>query len=139
MCHCRNRTGRRGSCELSCIKWRVLKLKNLHFNFANDGHRHHRSGNIKDSFHGCHTKSSFDKHGCNGLVSSCHTHLSGTESVECLRDIGLENHLRKIGGETLPYTRFAQSMVGEEFARVYAWGNGPNANVLILYSSSSHR
>ena len=26
----------------------------------------------------------------------------------------------------MPYNRFARSMAGEEFARVHAWGSGPN-------------
>ena len=60
-------------------------------------------------------------------------------SVECLRDIGLEDYCRRIGNDlkTMPYTRFAQSMAGKEFARVYAWGSEPvtnvtNANELLL-------
>ncbi len=50
--------------------------------------------------------------------------------IECLRDINLEDHLRKIGYEyeTMPHNRFARSMVGEEFARVNAWGTGPHEN-----------
>lgn len=54
-----------------------------------------------------------------------------------MRDVNLEKYLRKIGNDfkTLPYTRFARSMAGEEFARVYAWGKEPVADVTIFRNS----
>jgi 2-polyprenyl-6-methoxyphenol hydroxylase-like FAD-dependent oxidoreductase len=49
--------------------------------------------------------------------------------TECLRDFELDDELRKLASpkEAMAHTRGGYSMVGEEFARAYSWGNGPLA------------
>jgi hypothetical protein len=44
-----------------------------------------------------------------------------------MRDLDIENQSRKIGLENSyhMHSRFSDTMVGEEYARVYAFGNGP--------------
>lgn len=32
-------------------------------------------------------------------------------------------------GDTMMHTRWAYSMAGEEYARIYSWGNNPDRNV----------
>lgn len=46
---------------------------------------------------------------------------------ECLRDIGLEEECVKVGskGSCMLHTRWCRSMAGEEYARIYSWGNDP--------------
>ncbi|PVH69792.1 hypothetical protein DL98DRAFT_661490 [Cadophora sp. DSE1049] len=46
-------------------------------------------------------------------------------ALECLRDIGLEEECLKVAvpGHSMQHTRWCRSMAGEEFARIYSWGN----------------
>jgi 2-polyprenyl-6-methoxyphenol hydroxylase-like FAD-dependent oxidoreductase len=47
---------------------------------------------------------------------------------ECLRDIDLEDDCRKVASpsSTMMHTRWSYSMAGEEYGRIYSWGNGPD-------------
>lgn len=59
---------------------------------------------------------------------------AGTNRVkECLRDIGLEAECVELGseGDALMHTRWCYSMAGEEYARIYSWGNNPKRKVLL--------
>ncbi|GJN74012.1 hypothetical protein PLIIFM63780_008083 [Purpureocillium lilacinum] len=48
-------------------------------------------------------------------------------AIECLRDIGLEQEVRAVAshGHAMIHTRWCHSMAGEEYARLYSWGNDP--------------
>jgi hypothetical protein len=48
-----------------------------------------------------------------------------------MRDLGIENQCRKNGLENSYHlhSRFSDTMVGEEYARVFAFGNGPTNKV----------
>lgn len=54
-----------------------------------------------------------------------------TTPPECLRDIGLEEELMRVGNAegAMQHTRWCYSMAGEEFARVYSWGSDPRRKV----------
>lgn len=48
-------------------------------------------------------------------------------TIECLRDIGLEQECLDIATPShhMSHTRWCWSMAGDEFARVYSWGYDP--------------
>ncbi|CZR65570.1 related to phenol 2-monooxygenase [Phialocephala subalpina] len=54
-------------------------------------------------------------------------HITNMAALECLRDIGLEEECMKaaVKGDSMQHTRWCRSMAGEEFARIYSWGNDP--------------
>ncbi|KIX98404.1 uncharacterized protein Z520_05705 [Fonsecaea multimorphosa CBS 102226] len=54
-------------------------------------------------------------------------HITNMAASECLRDIDLEAECRKVASpkDSLMHTRWGYSMAGEEYARLYSWGNGP--------------
>lgn len=54
-------------------------------------------------------------------------HITNMAALECLRDIGLEEECIKVAvkGDSMQHTRWCRSMAGEEFARIYSWGNDP--------------
>ena len=54
-------------------------------------------------------------------------HITNMAAVECLRDIGLEEACLKVAVPqgSMQHTRWCRSMTGEEFARIYSWGNDP--------------
>ncbi|KUJ13596.1 uncharacterized protein LY89DRAFT_622534 [Mollisia scopiformis] len=54
-------------------------------------------------------------------------HITNMAALECLRDIGLEEECLKVAvkGDSMLHTRWCRSMAGEEFARIYSWGNDP--------------
>jgi hypothetical protein len=54
-------------------------------------------------------------------------HITNMAALECLRDIGLEEEFHKLAvkGECMLHTRWCRSMTGEEFGRIYSWGNDP--------------
>ncbi|PIG84838.1 hypothetical protein AARAC_001318 [Aspergillus arachidicola] len=74
-------------------------------------------------------------HGMKGLMinsasSTADTpraHITNMAALECLRDIGLEEELMRVGNAegAMQHTRWCYSMAGEEFARVYSWGADP--------------
>ncbi|KAK4216530.1 FAD binding domain-containing protein [Rhypophila decipiens] len=75
-------------------------------------------------------------HGLKGIVISVslgtadtpRAHITNAAALECLRDIGLEEEAMRLGhdGEDLKHVRYCHSMAGDEFGRVYAFGNGPD-------------
>lgn len=54
-------------------------------------------------------------------------HITNMAALECLRDIGLQEELLKVAvtRNSMQHTRWGRSMAGEEFARIYSWGNDP--------------
>lgn len=62
-----------------------------------------------------------------GTTTQPGAHISNAAALECLRDIGLEESILKVASpsHTMQHTRWCYSMAGEEFGRVYAWGNDP--------------
>ncbi|KIW37179.1 uncharacterized protein PV06_10798 [Exophiala oligosperma] len=74
-------------------------------------------------------------HGIQGIVigmtsttaETPRAHITNMAALECLRDIGLEEDCRELASpkESMMHTRWGYSMAGEEYARLYAWGNGP--------------
>ncbi|KAF2179305.1 hypothetical protein K469DRAFT_799646 [Zopfia rhizophila CBS 207.26] len=53
--------------------------------------------------------------------------ITSMAAMECLRDIGLDTILEKLAtkGDCMLHTRWAHSMAGREYARLYSWGNDP--------------
>lgn len=49
--------------------------------------------------------------------------------LECLRDIGLEDHAMNLGytGDALESHRWIHSMVGVEYGKVQYWGGHPDS------------
>ena len=66
-----------------------------------------------------------------GMTSGCadtpRAHITNPAGLECLRDIGLEDECIRnaSNGDFMQHTRWGYSMSGEEYARIYAWGNDP--------------
>lgn len=54
-------------------------------------------------------------------------HITNVAALEALRDIGLEPELKGLAtsGDCMMHTRWCHSMAGEEYARIYSWGNDP--------------
>jgi len=55
-----------------------------------------------------------------------------TDSVECLRDIGLEERALELSHtihEYSTYNRICKSLVGDELMRAFTFGNNPNRHV----------
>ncbi|KAI9664660.1 MAG: hypothetical protein M1821_006106 [Bathelium mastoideum] len=66
-----------------------------------------------------------------GITSGCadtpRAHITNPGTLECLRDIGLADECIRNAttGERIRHTRWGYSMAGEEYARMYSWGNDP--------------
>jgi 2-polyprenyl-6-methoxyphenol hydroxylase-like FAD-dependent oxidoreductase len=54
-------------------------------------------------------------------------HITNPACFECLRDIGLEETCldQAVEGDCMVHTRWCHDMTGEEYARIYSWGNDP--------------
>ncbi|KPI42581.1 2,4-dichlorophenol 6-monooxygenase [Cyphellophora attinorum] len=54
-------------------------------------------------------------------------HITNPACFECLRDIGLEERCvaNAVAGDCMTHTRWCHDMTGEEYARIYSWGNDP--------------
>ena len=50
---------------------------------------------------------------------------------DCLRDIGMDKQCYEVGtnGDSMAHTIWSASMAGEEYARIYSWGNSPKRKV----------
>ncbi|KAG9234564.1 FAD binding domain-containing protein [Amylocarpus encephaloides] len=62
-----------------------------------------------------------------GTADTPRAHITNMAALECLRDIGLEEECKQVAvkGDCMQHTRWCRSMTGEEFARIYSWGNDP--------------
>lgn len=75
------------------------------------------------------------RHGVRCVVVSKHrgtsetprAHITNQRALEALRDVGLERSCMALASpaESIGHTFFLRSMLGEEIARVPAWGNDP--------------
>jgi 2-polyprenyl-6-methoxyphenol hydroxylase-like FAD-dependent oxidoreductase len=75
-------------------------------------------------------------HGITGLIissASCNAdtpraHITNIAALEALRDIGLDMECTNAAtsGDCMMHTRWCHSMAGEEYARIYSWGNDPH-------------
>lgn len=62
-----------------------------------------------------------------GTAHTPRAHITNMAGLECLRDIGLDEACVKAAssGDNMVHTRWCRTMAGEEFARIYSWGNDP--------------
>ncbi|KAI7281518.1 Aldolase [Hortaea werneckii] len=62
-----------------------------------------------------------------GTAKEPRAHITNPAALECLRDIGLEADVNKAGttGDHMQHTRWCHDMAGDEYARIYSWGNQP--------------
>ncbi|KAL3481006.1 FAD binding domain-containing protein [Aspergillus californicus] len=63
-----------------------------------------------------------------GTANTPRAHITNMAALECLRDIGVDQDIQKVacdGQEHMVHTRWCHSMAGEEYARIYSWGNDP--------------
>jgi 2,4-dichlorophenol 6-monooxygenase len=75
------------------------------------------------------------KHGIRNIVISRHrstsetprAHITNQRALEALRDAGLEPACRAVAtpSQYIEHTFWLRTMVGEEIARIHAWGNDP--------------
>ncbi|KAK5129379.1 hypothetical protein LTR08_003539 [Meristemomyces frigidus] len=63
-----------------------------------------------------------------GTAKEPRAHITNPAALECLRDIGLEPEVIRNAthGDHMQHTRWCHSMAGDEYARVYSWGNQPD-------------
>lgn len=62
-----------------------------------------------------------------GTSQTPRAHITNMAALECLRDIGLEGEVTKVGSKhgCMEHTRWCRSMAGEEYARIHSWGHDP--------------
>ncbi|KAI8961161.1 FAD binding domain-containing protein [Daldinia sp. FL1419] len=55
-------------------------------------------------------------------------HITNMAALDCLRDIGLDKECYQVGTQkdSMMHTRWSNSMAGQEYGRIYSWGNDPN-------------
>jgi hypothetical protein len=71
-----------------------------------------------------------------GTASTPRAHITNMAALDCLRDIGVDTELNRIaskGEQHMAHTRWCRSMAGEEYARVYSWGNDPRRKVCLWW------
>lgn len=66
-----------------------------------------------------------------GTAATPRAHITNMAGQETLRDIGLEEEAFEAAtkNENMAHTRWCYTMAGEEFARIYSWGNDPARHV----------
>ncbi|KAF5686931.1 phenol 2-monooxygenase [Fusarium circinatum] len=62
-----------------------------------------------------------------GTANTPRAHITNMAALEYLRDIGLDRDVEQVSskGHCMVNTRWCHSMAGEEYARLYSWGNDP--------------
>jgi 2-polyprenyl-6-methoxyphenol hydroxylase-like FAD-dependent oxidoreductase len=62
-----------------------------------------------------------------GTAFTPRAHITNMAALECLRDIDLERECLALAspGSAMQHTRWCRTMAGEEYARIYSWGNDP--------------
>ncbi|EHY56974.1 hypothetical protein HRR86_001521 [Exophiala dermatitidis] len=67
-------------------------------------------------------------------------HITNAAAFECLRDIGLEQTCleQATEGDCMVHTRWCHDMTGEEYARIYSWGNDPKRRAEYEGASPCH-
>jgi hypothetical protein len=66
-----------------------------------------------------------------GTATTPRAHITNVAALECLRDVGLETECKEQAtpSEYIRSTRWAESLLGREYGRVYAWGHDPARKV----------
>jgi hypothetical protein len=66
-----------------------------------------------------------------GCAETPRAHITNMAALECLRDIDLDQQCidAAAAGHNMVHTRWCHSMAGEEYARLYSWGNDPKRQV----------
>lgn len=74
-----------------------------------------------------------------GTADTPRAHITNMAALECLRDIGLEEECLKVAvkGDSMLHTRWCNSLAGEEYARIYSWGNDPKRVVRLRAGEDS--
>lgn len=64
-----------------------------------------------------------------GTANTPRAHIFNQRAMEVLRDVGIEDQLQNIasGTHNMMHTSWLDSLMGEEYGRIYAWGNKPSA------------
>ncbi len=67
-----------------------------------------------------------------GTADTPRAHITNPGTIECFRDMGIEEELLKQAntGDCLTHMRWCRSLAGEEYARVHAFGYGPENMVI---------
>lgn len=63
-----------------------------------------------------------------GTANTPRAHITNMAALDALRDVGVDEELYDLsckGEEFMIHTRWCHSMAGEEYARIYSWGNDP--------------
>ena len=62
-----------------------------------------------------------------GTADTPRAHITNMAALECLRDIGLDEDCINVStdGDCMMHTRWCHSMAGQEYGRIYSWGNDP--------------
>ncbi|KAF4334390.1 monooxygenase FAD-binding [Fusarium beomiforme] len=64
-----------------------------------------------------------------GTANTPRAHITNMAAMECFRDIGLEREIEQVsmkGHDYMVHTRWCHSMAGQEYGRVFSWGNDPS-------------
>ncbi|KAK3387855.1 FAD binding domain-containing protein [Podospora didyma] len=63
-----------------------------------------------------------------GTANTPRAHITNVATMECLRDLGIEEEVMKLAhtGSVLQHVRWCESLAGEEYGRVYGFGNAPD-------------
>lgn len=66
-----------------------------------------------------------------GSAETPRAHITNMAALECLRDIGLEKECTDlaVSNENMLHTRWCKTLAGEEYSRIYSWGNDPQRQV----------
>ena len=64
-----------------------------------------------------------------GTANTPRAHIFNQRAMEALRDAGIEKQLHGLASDTskMMHTSWLESLLGEEYGRIYAWGNKPSA------------
>ncbi|KAH8913105.1 hypothetical protein BR93DRAFT_871141 [Coniochaeta sp. PMI_546] len=67
-------------------------------------------------------------------------HITNMAALDCLRDFGLDTQCYKLGtgNDSMRHTRWSNTMAGQEYGRIYSWGNDPRRKGDYELASPSH-
>ncbi|KAF2858606.1 hypothetical protein K470DRAFT_283138 [Piedraia hortae CBS 480.64] len=73
----------------------------------------------------------------NGTAKEPRAHITNPATVECLRDIGLQEEAVRASttGDSVGMVRWCHDMIGEEFARAPAWHGNPGTTTQLMEAS----
>jgi 2-polyprenyl-6-methoxyphenol hydroxylase-like FAD-dependent oxidoreductase len=61
-------------------------------------------------------------------------HITNVAALECLRDIDLDKKCAELASpqSAMLHTRWVESFLGEEYCRLWSWGNDPTRKVFLI-------